>query len=267
VEEAADEMPDPADGPPVIVLPERVDRRLRLGPFPSARDAVTFLAYAAIGSLLAVLVGPVVGLAVIIAGFALSVVRYEDGRLDTRALTILRYAFGPLPRRNGVSVTSPSRLQRQGVATAPSGGYFAVVRAGGSPMAYLPPSEIARRFDRFRELLRAEPEGLVLRVWLAPMRASPVVPPAVDPGRTDAPARDGYAELVRLLCARRAVRRIDVLRRSTHSGAEGLTELDTHVTRLVDRLAALEIPARRLTGQSLADATRRLTETPDAGNP
>jgi hypothetical protein len=257
-------MPDPSDGPPVIVLPERVDRRLRLGPFPSARDAVKFLGYAAVGSLLAVLVGPLLGLAIVAAGFALSIVRYEDGRLDARAVTVLRYSLGRLPAGRGASMTPPSRLWRRGVVPTPSGRYLAVVRAGGSPMAYLPPTEIARRFDRFRELLRAEPEGLVLRVWLSPMQAGPVVPSPVESGRADAPARDGYAELVRLLCARRSVRRIDVLRRSTRPGAEGLAELDTHVTRLLDRLSTLEIPARRLTGASLADAARRLSGSPDS---
>jgi hypothetical protein len=264
-EEAADEMAEPADGPPIIVLPERVDRRLRLGPFPSARSAVKFLAYAAVGSLLAILVGPVVGLGVIAAGFALSVLRYEDESLDRRAFAILRYLLRRPPHRTLAAVTSPSQLLRAGVYPATGGGFVAVVRAAGSPMAYLPPAEIARRFERYRELLRSEPEGLVMRVWLSPMQPSPVVPPPVAPDRADAPARDGYAALVRILCARRAVRRIDLLRRSTRSGTEGLAELESHVTRLLDRLAAFELPARRLVGRSLADAVRRLTVAPVQG--
>jgi hypothetical protein len=258
-------MAEPADGPPVIVLPERVDRRLRLGPFPSAHDAVKFLGYAGVGSLVAALVSPLVGLAVIVAGFALSVVRYEDEGIDRRTVAIVRHMLGPAPRPVGATVTPLSHLEREGVVAGTAGGFVAVVRVGGSPMAYLPPAEIGRRFERYRELLRAEPEELVFRAWLAPMRPISVVPPPVDAGRADASARDGYAELVRLLCARRAVRRIDLLRRSSRPGTEGLAELETHVTRLLDRLAALDLPARRLTGRALVDATRRLSQGPARG--
>ncbi len=262
-------MAEPADGPPVVPLPERVDRRLRLGPFPSAQDAVKFLAYAGVGALLAALVGPLVGLGVTVAGFLFSTVRYEDDGLDRRALAVVRFWIERPPRLAAGAMTPLSGLERRGVAVGPSGGYVAVVRVGGSPMAYLPPAEIARRFDRYRELVRSEPEGLVLRVWLAPMRAAPVVPRSIDAGRTDAPARDGYAQLMQLLCARRSVRKVDLLRRSSRAGAEGLAELETHVTRLVDRLAALDLPARRLAGRALVDATRRLTgggtEAPTGG--
>ena len=252
-------MADPADGPPVIVLPERVDRRLRLGPFPSARDAVAFLGYAGVGSLLAAVVSPLVGLGVIVAGFALSIVRFEDERIDRRAVAILRHLVGRTRPWPGMTMTSLSHGERLGVTAGAAGEFVAVVRAGGSPMAYLPPAEIARRFERYRELLRAEPDDLVFRVWLGPMRAAPVVPPPVAAGRSDADARDGYAELVRLLCARRAVRRIDLLRRSNRHGTEGLAELEDRVARLLDRLAALELPARRLTGRALVDAARRLS--------
>lgn len=252
-------MADPDDGPPVIVLPERVDRRLRLGPFPSAHDAVKFLGYAGAGSLLAVVVTPLLGLAVIVLGFALSVVRYEDEALDRRAVAVVRHAVGSRPRTMGADVTPSSPLERRGVVVLPGGGFAAVVRAGGSPMAYLPPAEIARRFERFRELLRAEAEGLVLRVWLAPMRSPPVVPPRLEADRADRSARDGYAELVRLLCARRAIRQVDVLRRTARPGIDGITELEAQVTGLVDRLAGLDVPSRRLVGRSLVEAVHRLT--------
>lgn len=252
-------MADPDDGPPVIVLPERVDRRLRLGPFPSAHDAVKFLGYAGAGSMLAIVVSPLLGLAVIVLGFALAVVRYEGEALDRRVVVVVRHAIGRRPRTRGAEVTPSSSLERRGVVALPGGGFAAVVRAGGSPMAYLPPAEIARRFERFRELLRAEAEGLILRVWLAPMRSSPVVPPGLEADRADRTARDGYAELVRLLCARRAIRQVDVLRRTARSGIDGLTELETQVSGLVDRLAGLDVPTRRLVGRSLVEEVHRLT--------
>jgi hypothetical protein len=256
-------MADPDDGPPMVPLPERVDRRLRLGPFPSAHDAVRFLGYAAVGTLLAAGVSPLAGFGVIVAGFVLSVVRVDGERPDRRAVSMFRYLFERLGRRVGPAVTGRSSLDRSGAIPGPAGGYLAVVRAGGSPMAYLPPAEIARRFEQFRELLRAEPEGLAFRVWLAPMRPTPVLPPPVSETRADAAARNGYAQLVRLICGRRAVRRIDLLRCSTFAGAEGLTELDGQVSRLIERLTELGLPARRLSGRSLADAARRLTEGPN----
>src|ERR1700688_4681805 len=49
-----------SSGIPVVVgLPESLDRRMRLGPFPSARHALKFAAYAAVGGSVAAILGVV----------------------------------------------------------------------------------------------------------------------------------------------------------------------------------------------------------------
>jgi hypothetical protein len=249
------------DGPPVVALPERMDRRLRLGPFPSARDALKFLAYAAAGALAAALGFPLVGLAAVLAGFAVAVLRIEGQGIDRLALSFVRFYFG----RRGWSGRMPSRvsstLGRGGVAAAGDGRYAAVVRAGGTPMAYLPPAEIARRFDLFRELLRASDGELTILGSLAPMRSTLVVPAPAGGERRDRAARDGYADLVRMLCDRRRIRRVDVMLISDRAGSEGIADLELRTRSLLERMASLELPATRLLGRALADAVRRSGRT------
>src|SRR5208282_2604654 len=69
----ASEMEGPSAGVPVVVLPERVDRRVRLGPFPSAKDAVKFASYAAAGAVLAPFATPFAWVPVLALGFVVSV--------------------------------------------------------------------------------------------------------------------------------------------------------------------------------------------------
>jgi hypothetical protein len=260
-------MVESVDGPPVVSLPERMDRRLRLGPFPSARAAVSFLVYAAVGSGIAAGISPLLGLGVIAGGLAVSVLRYDGDGLHRRGIAIARYWLGGVPRRIRPVVTGSTRLAGRGFLDEASGRFCSVVRAGGAPMAYLPPPDIAARFDRFRELLRAHEGDLALRVTLAPMRAAPVLPSTPRSEGPDRLARDGYVALVRLLCARRSTRRVDLLLRSDRSGAEGVAQLETRVTSLVERLTGLGVPARRLVGRSLIDAVSRLTEHASRSDP
>jgi hypothetical protein len=250
-------MAGPVDGPPVVVLPERLDRRLRLGPFPSARDALKFLAYAAVGALVAALGSPLLGLVAIVVGFAAAVVRVDGQGIDRQALAFLRFHLGYARWVRGMSPGPTSNFARRGLAPGADGRFVAVLRAGGTPMAYLPPHEIARRFELFRELLRSGNGELTLFASLAPMRATPVTPGPLADGRPDRAARDGYAELVRLLCARRQVRRVDLVLASARVGSDGIADLEVRVGSLLDRLAALGVPAVRLTRRALLDVTRR----------
>ncbi len=246
------------DGPPIVPLPERVDRPLRLGPFPSARDALKFLAYAAAGALLAVVVSPWLGLGAVALGFGLAVARIDGTPLDRRALAILRFHLAAPPKRMPVNRGPASALARRGIVTAEDGRYVAVVRAGGAPVAYLPPAELARRFDRFRELLRAGPGELVFRASFAPMRAGPVLPEDIPPDRVDRAARDGYADLLRLICGRRSVRQVDLAVAASRPGANGIDELEIRIEGLLERLATLDVPARRLRGARLREAVPRV---------
>jgi hypothetical protein len=249
-------MEPSADGPPVVPVPERIDRRLRLGPFASARDALKFLAYAAVGAVLAPIVSPWLGVGFVAIGFGVAVYRPDGLALDERCLAYTHWQFrsarGELPMTSEARATASPRL-----LSLSTGERVAIVRANGVPTAYLPPAELVRRFERFRELLRTVRDGLAFSVALAPMRSEPVVPPSVPEGRRDSAAAAGYAQLVTLLCARRWVRRIDLVLRSTGTGAEGIADLESRAAGLVDRLGSLGVDPVRLQGRALSDAARR----------
>ncbi|MGB7124421.1 MAG: hypothetical protein WBE40_06170 [Thermoplasmata archaeon] len=250
-------MGEPPDGPPVVSLPERFDRRLRLGPFPSARDALKFLLYAATGALLVPFSTPYLWLAVVAGGFALSVFRPDGQGLDDRAVAFARWKFRTVGR--GGTMTRPpfTRVGHGGLVGIGSGRYAAILRAGGTPVAYLPPLELARRFELFRELLRAVDSSLAFSVSSAPMRSGRVAPLPADPGHPDQPAWRGYGELVELLCRRRLVRRVYLVLVTERSGPDGVTDLEVRVSTLTDRLAGLGLAVVRLRGRGLEDAARR----------
>jgi len=251
-------MADEAVGPPMVVLPERVDRRLRLGPFPSARDALKFLGYAAVGSLVALALSPWIGVGTIVLGFGVAIARVDGQSPDRRALAYLRYRVGR-PRRSAPVNRGPvSALARRGFVALADGRYAAMVRAGGTPMAYLPPADLAARFDRFREMLRSNVGDLILAGSLAPMRAGPVMPPPVARERMDHDAHGGYSSLIRMICHRRRVRRVDLLLASDEGGPVGIERLEVRTGSVIERLAALEVPAQRLRGRALRDAVERV---------
>src|ERR1700691_568649 len=78
-------MSDPAgsSGIPVVVgLPESLDRRMRLGPFPSARHALQVGAHAAVGGSVAAVLGFVWTVPFLGVGFLLSVYQNDGRALD-----------------------------------------------------------------------------------------------------------------------------------------------------------------------------------------
>jgi hypothetical protein len=241
----------PDDEPPIVRLPERFDRRLRLGPFPSARDALKFVGYAGVAALLAPFTSAFVWLAVAAAGFFVSVVRVDGQGLDDRALAFARWK---LERSNGgrLTVNSPSPLSRRGLVPIAPGRYAAAVRAAGTPTAYLPPAELAARFERYREFLRSIDGPMAFTVGTRPMRAAPVAPAGLPPGS----AADGYRSLVELLCRRRNVRRVDLVIGTERVGADGISDLETRIASLLDGLAAVGVRAARLRDRALEDAIR-----------
>jgi hypothetical protein len=245
-----------ADGPPVVPVPERIDRRLRLGPFVSSADALKFLTYAAVGAVLAPIVSPWFGLAIGVVGFGIAVYRPDGTALDERCATYLRWRWRSVGGTAGMRANArPGASLR--LLTLPSGDRVAIVRTHGTPTAYLPPVELSRRFDLFRDLLRTVRHGLAFSMELAPMRSEPVVPAAIDSDRGDSPAREGYRELVTLLCRRRAVRRVDLVLRTDSAGPGGIADLESRVVGLIERLSNFDIGAVRLEGRALADAARR----------
>lgn len=251
-------MADEPIGPPVVALPERMDRRLRLGPFPSGRDALKFLAYAAVGSLVALALSPPVGVGIIVLGFGVAVVRTDGRSPDQQALAYLRYRFAPGRRGSIVTPAPVSGLARRGFVALADGRYLAALRTAGTPMAYLPPSELTAKFDRFRELLRSDAGDLALAASFLSMQPGPVVPRPVGADRPDRAARDEYEGLVRTICRRRRIRRVDLLIASTEAGPAGIEQLESRAESLLGRLAALEVPARRLSGRALRDLAERV---------
>lgn len=245
-------------GPPRVALPERLDRRLRLGPFPSARDALKFVLYAAVGGLLAPFTSPYLWLPILGLGFVLSVHRPDGEAVDERALAYLLWRL----RRGAVggaltgSVSSP--LLRRGLLRFGEGPYFAVIRAGGAPLAYLPPTELARRFEIYRSLLRALDGSFGWVAGTVPLRSASVLPDAPPGGGADPTGRAGYRELVELLCRRRFLRRVDFLLATAEGDADGIGRLEGRAGVVLEHLSALGVHAVRLKDRALLDAGRRL---------
>jgi hypothetical protein len=259
------EMERPSTGVPVVELPERVDRRVRLGPFPSARDALKFVCYAAVGAVLSPFVEPIVWLPVLAVGFAVSVWRPDDEAVDERAARWLlfqgrRWTSGPVTRRK-----SPP-TGRGSVAQLANGRRVMIVRAEGIPLAYRPPAELAVLFDRFRDLLRATEGPLVIRSTTVPLRAGPVLP--TDPGGVgvEQNARAGYAELVVVLCRRRRSRRVEISLGSGELAPESELRLEDQTRALVEHLGQLGLRPVVLEDRALAESVRAFGWGPRGGN-
>jgi hypothetical protein len=249
-------MPERVDDAPVVRLPERMDRRLRLGPFPSARDAVKFLTYTAAGAVVAPFVGPFVWLPLVAVGFGIAVWHPDGQSIDARALTYVLWKARSFSR--GVSLTPRwSAVTRQGVVRLSPSRHAAVVRTAGCPVAYLPPTDLARRFEMYRDLLRTAEGRLAILATTAPIRVDPLLPPSVSSTGPDDAARKGYAELVRLLCRRRSLRRIYFALATDSTGPDALAQLEGQVASLTERLAGFGLNPVRLIDRTLKEAAFR----------
>jgi hypothetical protein len=245
-----------AEGPPAVGFPERLDRTLRLGPFPSGRDALRFVTYAAVGACLAPFVPTYVWLGIVLVGFASSAWKPGGETVERR---VLRLASWELRRLGGDRSMRP----RDGIASARrghlrlrSGLHVAIVRAAGLPLAYLPSAELARRFELFRELLRGIDGGFALFASLAPIHARPFVPAEPAPAGPEGAARAGYRELVELIARGRSVRRVFVAIASADAGVEGVGRLEATTATLLERLGALGLKPVRLRDRTLGEAAR-----------
>lgn len=246
-------MAQTTDFGPVVRFPERVDRKTRLGPFPSPRDALRFLCYAATGALVSPWVSPFLWLPIVGGGFVVSVWQPDGRPVDERAWTYLRWQARALGGRGGMSPRRFSATRRATLRLA-SGERVAMIRSGGCPIAYLPPGELERKFAQYREILRAVAGEFSILATTVPIHARPVRPaPAAGLGPADEASR-GYRELVELLCRRRRVRRIYLALRASVPGPEALARLEHEADSLADRLRGLGLRPVRLSGAALADA-------------
>jgi hypothetical protein len=216
---------------PLVSLPAPVDRRVRLGPFPSARDALKFATYAATGAVLAPFASPFAWVPVVAIGFGVSVWRPDGEAVDERAARVVlfharQWTGRPLTRR------------------------------GSFPTTRGPVVRLVGMFDRFRELLRATEGPLFLLATSVPLRAAPVRPPKNPGSGVDAAARIGYVDLVTVLCRRRRTRRVDIALRSTVASEDGDRRLLERARALSEQLAGLGLAPVTLTDRGLHDAVR-----------
>lgn len=244
------------DGVPWVELPERVDRRLRLGPFPSARDALKFLCYAAAGAVLAPFLSLPGGLALAALGFVVATWRPDGLALDERALTVLRWKLRSGPQEVPVSPRVGGPLLRRGYVGLSSSEYVAVIRTGGAPMAYLPPAELARRFESYRDLLRASEGRFAYLSTLVTIHARSFSPGTAHASDPDAASRAGYAELVRLLCRRRLARRVFLAVAGGTTSPDSSAALEGQISSLTERLVGLGLRPVRLKDRALLEAAR-----------
>ncbi len=251
-------MGENPEAEPVIPLPERIDRSLRLGPFPSARDALKFLCYAAAGVLLVPLLGLPLGLAIATAGFLASAYHPGGQGWDERMLTVLRWKWRSAAGGTVTAGPLPGPLVREGLVRLGASDWAAVVRTGGIPLAFLPPAELARRFEIYRDLLRASEGRLCLVATIGSIRAAPFLPSEPTAPGPDRDARIAYSELVELLCRRRRGRRVYLVIGGRETGMDAIARLEGQVAAILDRLAALGLRPVRLRDRALAEAARRI---------
>jgi hypothetical protein len=244
-------------GPPTIEYPERMDRRMRLGPFPSSRDALKFITYAAAGALLSPFASPWVWLPIVGVGFVVCVWRPEERALDEWAVTYLLWRFRALGEGPLVKPSDDWPVVREGLLRIGRECHVAVVRTGGSPVDYLPPQELARRFELFRELLRSSDGNLSFLATTEPIRSATIHPSVRSVVEVEAPARAGYTELVSLLCRRRLLRRVYFVLGCPEGGSEAIARLEGRVSNLLERLNALELRPVRLKDRGLVEAATR----------
>jgi hypothetical protein len=244
-----------ADLSPVVVgLPRRLDRRMRLGPFPSARDAMKFAAYAAAGTFALPFGGAIAWLPFLGGAFFLSVYRPDGKGLDDRAGDYLRWRW----RRRRASSAPPGARARSAsddVARLPGPYLAAIVEARGIPTRFLPPADARELFDRYRTMLRSVVGGIYLDVGVATLPLTAFrLPPLEVNGPAERVAREGYEEMVRLLLRRRQRRRVFLTVFVPLRGAECVRRLDAEVGALVGHLAALGVDPERLRGSGLRSA-------------
>ena len=244
-----------ASAPPFLRLQAAVPRSPSLGPFPSGRDALKFLAYAAVGGVVAGFSSPWLWLPFLAVGLVVGA-RPSDGTpLDRRLADYLGWTL----RRRGRTGGGPHERRRRafpdGRAIAAVGGglLVSVLRAEGIPVAFLPPANARELFAAYRQLLGALDGGVALVVRGRPLGTRPFAPCPGGLGVEEQRARDGYAEMVRLLGRHRRRREVLVAVGSASGSPSASLRLERRVRDLHERLASLGIGSERLRGPSLAE--------------
>ncbi|MCI4369159.1 MAG: hypothetical protein L3K09_06325 [Thermoplasmata archaeon] len=250
-------MADGSTASLLIAIPQPVERRMRLGPFPSARDALKFVGYATAGAVFVPFWGGLVWLPFLAAGFAVSVHRPQGSAVDERLLAYCRWRMrvanpdhGPGPLRSP-PVSPGSTLRLRG------GRSVAILEAGGTPVAYLPPEDARRLFERYRDLLRGV-EGAYIVASVGPLSARSFLPTGDGAPGVDREARAGYAELVTRLCQKRHRRVVWITLWGAEDSPAALRNLTERANFLARELGGLGIALERLSGSELRRVASRL---------
>jgi hypothetical protein len=244
--------------PPVVPLPAPFDRRLHLGPFPNARSALRFVAYAAAGAVAALVIGPVAWLPFLGGGFVLTAYRTDGRSLDEHLGCFVRWRLRQSRRGTGHRPRSPlsrtATIARIGPARR-----VAVLATGGVPVQFLPPDVARQLFEQYREWLRSLDEAVVLRMAAEPLADRPFRPaPSTTATGADRAARAGYQEMVRLLCRRRRRRVVEVMLWSTDPLAGARDRLERRLAAVTDALRSMGLEPDRRAGPALAHAVDRI---------
>jgi hypothetical protein len=253
------EAADSGASPLLVGLPEALGRRMRLGPFPSSRQALKFAAYAAVGGAVAAVVGAIWSVPFLGLGFLLSVYQSDGRALDEQLGEYVQFRWRSRP---GAAVPGPGGLE-PGTGgpylTSVPGHLVAVVAAPGLPIAFLPPADARGLFETYRELLRGLDRGLVVHMGLEPITERPFLPPGRRPetGSPEEAARRGYSEMVTLLCRRRYLRRV-LIAIWEPAGPQAALRLEREVDRLAANLGLLGVESVRLRGTPLRRAAAQI---------
>ncbi|MFZ0831147.1 MAG: hypothetical protein WCB18_02080 [Thermoplasmata archaeon] len=227
-----------------IPILQLAPRRLHLGPFGSGMDLAKFLCVATIGAVVAAVSSAVVWLPFLGAGAIVAFVRVEGRSLDQYAVGYCRFRW-----RTSVGWNRAPSIPRGGPPRVRGEGHGNLsVRAGGIPIAYLPPADLQRLFEEWRSTLAAFDRPIGLRMRGERFSPLPFLPRFGSSTVGENVALASYCELVRALLRQRYRRVVDLMiwedpleRHPTKLGIE------SDVSELVTALERLGIPVTRAT--------------------
>jgi hypothetical protein len=247
-------MSDPS-APPVFRLQAAVPRSPSLGPFPSGRDALKFLAYAAAGSVVAGFVSPWLWLPFLGVGFVVGLRPSDRPPFDRRLADFLGWTVRRRGGAGGRPLASAGRALPDGraVAVAERGLLVGVLRAEGVPVAFLPPANARELYAGYRQLLGTLDGGVAVLVRGRPLGTRPFAPLSAAAGAEEQRARDGYAEMVRLLGHHRRRREVLLAVGSPSGSPAAPLQLERRLRDLHERLDALGVASERLRGPALTE--------------
>jgi hypothetical protein len=216
-------------------------RRLRLGPFGSGRDLVKFLGIATVGAAVAAVTSAVVWLPFLAIGATLTLVRVEGQTLDDYAMGYCRFRWrSDFASRRATSAPPGGRSPGKSPGSSPYS-----IRAGGIPIAYLPPRDLEHLFEEWRATLATLDRPVGCRVRGESFSPLPFLPVSTEATGTERAALDSYQDLVRALLHLRHRRAVDItVWNDRPDGESGAIGLQTQLEQLVAALERLGIPAR-----------------------